>query len=147
MRFASFLVAFAFLAGCGDSGNDPNPNDRRNIDGPWQIAFTNMEINGVESCTLGPLNVVFDQTSTTVQGTHDAADLTCSVSGLVVQAAGLVTSGSVGTNSVTIRMDQTAKTRTFVGTFGSDTEMSGTVEWTTEDGIQLVSGLWSAVKE
>jgi hypothetical protein len=106
-----------------------------------------MEINGVETCTLEQLDVVFNQTGSSVQGTHAAAQLNCTISGLVVQTSGLITSGSVGANSVTIRMDQPAKTRTFVGTLDSDTQMSGTVEWTTEDGVQLVSGLWTAVKE
>ena len=145
--WSRLLATFALLAGCGDGGNGPNPTPSRNIDGAWQIAFTDMEINGVEDCTLEQLNVLFDQTGSTVHGSHEEAQLNCAISGLVVQTPGLITSGTVGTNTITIRMDQPAKTRTFVGTFDSDTQMSGTVEWTTEDGIQLVSGLWTAVKE
>lgn len=145
MRRTIVIGALILLSGCGESGNDPSRG--RNIDGSWQIAFTDMEINGVETCTLGPLAVVFDQTSTTVQGTHEATQLDCSVSGIVVQTAGLVTSGTFVSNTITIRMDETAKTRRFVGTFAGDTAMSGTVEWTTEDGVQLVNGLWSAVKD
>jgi hypothetical protein len=143
----AFLLAICLLlSGCGsDGGNDPNQS--HNIDGAWQIAFTDMEINGVEDCTLEQIDVVFDQTGSTVHGTHGQAQLNCAVSGLVVQTAGQITSGTVGANTITIRMDQPAKTRTFVGTFDSDTQMSGTVEWTTEDGVQLVSGLWAAVKE
>jgi hypothetical protein len=147
MRHARLLATLLLLVGCGDSGNDPNPTPGRNIDGAWQIAFTDMEINGVEDCTLEQLNVMFDQTGATVHGSHEEAQLNCSISGLVVQAPGVITGGTVGMSSITIHMDQPVKTRTFVGIFDSDTQMSGTVEWTTEDGVQLVSGLWTAVKE
>lgn len=145
MRRARFLVVvwMSLVMGCGES--DPSPT--HNLDGTWLITFTDMEINGVETCTLGPLDVVLNQTGSTLSGTHEATTLDCSVSGVVVQTAGVVSSGLVGPTAVTIRMDEAARTRTFTGTFDSETAMSGLVTWTHEDGVQLVSGSWSAAKE
>ena len=143
MRFQRLAAFLLVLAACG---TESEPTPARNVAGTWLVTFSNMTIGGTEACTLEPITLTLIQTGTFLSGTHTEADLDCAIAGLVVQTAGVVSSGNVGPSSVTFRLDELAKTRTFNGTGSSETTMSGTVNWVTEDGIQIVFGDWSAIE-
>ena len=140
------LALAGLLLGCGsDGGNGPAA---RNVAGTWMVTFSNMQVVSISTCTLDPVTLTLTHTGKhTVSGTHSATNLTCGSDPAVVQTVGTITSSDVEENTILLQFAHPARTRTFNGTFASDTEMSGTVQWTTEDGILFVTGDWSAIKQ
>ena len=143
--FLCGLLALGPAACGGDKSTGPSD---ANIEGSWQITFTNMSGSGV-SCNSNAFPLQISQSGSTFTGSYGVGTFTCtgpggSASGNV---QGVVANGTVDINAVEFDLDtQDAHQSGSV----SGNSMSGTAQWRFDLGggqIVTLNGNWSAVKQ
>ncbi|HEX6434344.1 MAG TPA: hypothetical protein VFZ87_08865, partial [Gemmatimonadales bacterium] len=137
------------ILACGDD-NGTGPTFA-NVNGSWSLSITGMTGGGAQCGTTSPIQLTFQQSTTTFTGTYSGGGvLTCTApfgSFSAATGSGSVIDGEISRNEVSFDLDSANFHHT--GTVAGSS-MTGTAIWTFVEGsastLGALTGSWTATK-